>query len=213
MRAPIDQTDRFEPLREAVCRVVLLEGAGALTTQNVASAMFTSLSTLKRLVRESTTLPVLGMQLVARRRAERTVPVGRADVGWPSSRRVLLGQVPVTEESAVEAVVWTRLVGRYAAVDSEIRALEDARRARQRALVTGILRELRELRGETESTRATRRAGAAPGLSVLAETAEVTLEGLVARVAAAPESWPLARRVLDVELDRWATLARTSVAE
>lgn len=210
MRAPIDQTDRFEPLREAVCRVVLLEGAGALTTQNVASAMFTSLSTLKRLVRESTTLPVLGMQLVARRRAERTVPVGRADVGWPSSRRVLLGQVPVTEESAVEAVVWTRLVGRYAAVDSEIGALEDARRARQRALVTGILRELR---GETESTRATRRAGAAPGLSVLAETAEVTLEGLVARVAAAPESWPLARRVLDVELDRWATLARTSVAE
>jgi|SRR5680860_427293 len=110
----IDYGVRFELVREAVVRVTLRDGTGAVTVSGVAADLQVSPATLRRLLASPGVLPWLGLQLIARRQRTRRLVRTTASVmdpahELPRSCRSLELELPVDEERAAEARAWAGL--------------------------------------------------------------------------------------------------------
>jgi len=151
----VDYSARFDFIREAVCTVVLRGGAEAVNMRTVAAELRLSVASLRRALNSSEALPVLGLQLIERRRRARWLrgsgesdPLGRA-------LAALAAELPLDEQRVEEAVVWGALTAARSRQDDRVHKLAADRDTALDSLVGRLVSvaEVPEPDRDYESTR------------------------------------------------------------
>lgn len=110
----IDYGARFDLTREAVIAVTLRQGAAAVNMQTVSRELGVSVATVRRFLKGSGALPLLGLEHVERQRRNRRMTGGGVSLMSDPSVKNLMAAVrlelPLTEQRLEEARAWQALV-------------------------------------------------------------------------------------------------------
>jgi hypothetical protein len=197
----IDYAGRFEQTREAVCTLVLREGAQAVRMDRVAAEMAVSRSTLSRVLAHADALPWLGREFVDRQDRTRRLVHGprhqRDQPAWRAWYDELAWLLPLDETRARHAVVRFRLSEAFGHGDPRLREADASRTEALDDLVRALVVALKVPADDSDEVWLHLRA---------------LVDGLVARVCRGQLPPDDARTVLSAYVGRLARGDRRRVA-